>query len=147
MFEFCLVTCLIGVSRSVPPDAVHAYAKAETKRPGTARRRASARTRAELAPLTGEQDGAAESRLILAAVARDLIGPGSDELPRRHARTHPLGGRPKYAGNRQRTRQAGPAVAGSRSAAPSSMYLRSSHRRTATATFAAIVGMLFLAML
>jgi len=72
-------------------EAFRQHAKAETKRLGTARRRASARTRAELAPLTGEHDGAAESRLIPAAGARELIGRGSDEMLRRRARTNLLG--------------------------------------------------------
>ncbi|GIF13978.1 Mu transposase C-terminal domain-containing protein [Actinoplanes teichomyceticus] len=72
-------------------EAFRTHARAEAKRLGTARRRASARTRAELAPLTGDEIGAAESRLIPAAGARDLIGRASDELLRRRARTNLLG--------------------------------------------------------
>lgn len=72
-------------------EAFRAHAKAETKRLGTARRRASARTRTELAALTGDEIGAVESRLIPAAGAREITGRAADELLRRRARTNLLG--------------------------------------------------------
>ncbi|WP_412734295.1 Mu transposase C-terminal domain-containing protein [Krasilnikovia sp. MM14-A1259] len=72
-------------------EAFRLHAKAETKRLGTARRRAAARTRAELAPLTGDEVGAAESRLIPAGGARELTGRAADELLRRRAKTNLLG--------------------------------------------------------
>ena len=80
--------------------AFRAHAKAEAKRLGTARRRASARARAQLAPMTGELPDATESRLILAAGARDLDQRG-DDLLRRKASTSLLGltHPPKPTGN------------------------------------------------
>ncbi|MBB4744001.1 putative transposase [Actinoplanes octamycinicus] len=72
-------------------EAFRSHARDESRRLGAARRRASARTRAELAPMTDDEPDAAESRLVPAAGARDLLGRANDDMLRRRAKTNLLG--------------------------------------------------------
>lgn len=72
-------------------EAFRVHSREEARRLGTARRRAAARARAELAPMTGDEPEATESRLVPAAGARELAGRVGDELLRRRVRTNLLG--------------------------------------------------------
>jgi putative transposase len=68
------------------------HARAEAKRLGAARRRAAARTRAELVPLTGQSDGPAqESRLVPAEHGVVWGTRGADALLAGRSRTDLLG--------------------------------------------------------
>jgi putative transposase len=63
----------------------------ERKRLTRERRKASARTRAELAPLTGGETRAEESRVLPPAAADEFAARRSDALLRRKARSNLLG--------------------------------------------------------
>jgi len=76
-------------------EANRAAGRAEAKRLGAARRKASARARTVLAPLTGEQPVAEESQVLPARKARS-IGP-SDAALRAKARSDLLGLHPTRA--------------------------------------------------
>lgn len=72
-------------------DEFRARARAEAKRLGAARRQAARRARAELAPLTGDNPAAQESRLLPVTAPRESARRRQDDLLRRRARTDLLG--------------------------------------------------------
>lgn len=72
-------------------EAFRAHARAETKRLGAARRKASARSRAELVPLTGAETTAVEARLVPAGAAGAPTRSRLDAELRRRSRTDLLG--------------------------------------------------------
>jgi putative transposase len=72
-------------------EAFRAHAREQSRALSAQRRRASARSRAELAPLSGEQTAAVESRLVPAAGAGEVGRRGGDVMLRRRARADLLG--------------------------------------------------------
>jgi len=86
--------CTAYPAQRLSPEQTQAFlesATRERKRLTAARRKASARTRAELAPLTGGETRAEESRVLPPAAGGELAARRGDALLRRKARSNLLG--------------------------------------------------------